>query len=95
MSFLDKARAAAEQARIKAQEGLDEVQTKRDLAQAYWNLGHATYELAAAGTISHPQLDPLIAQISELEGRPGSPGQGAPPTTPGQATDATPPQSPS
>jgi hypothetical protein len=68
MSFMDRAKAAAEQARIKAQEGLEEVQSKRDLAQAYWNLGHKTYELAATGAISHPELDPLIAQIRGLEG---------------------------
>ncbi|HZU59651.1 MAG TPA: hypothetical protein VE983_01730 [Solirubrobacteraceae bacterium] len=74
MSFLDKAKAAAEQARIRAQEGLEEVQTRRDLAQAYWNLGHKTYELANAGAISHPELDPLIAQIGELESREGGGG---------------------
>jgi hypothetical protein len=90
MSFLDRAKAAAEQARMKAQEGLGEVQTKRDLAQAYWNLGHKTYELAAAGTISNPELDPLINQIRELEGH----SSAAPTSTPEQATDTTPPQTP-
>jgi hypothetical protein len=72
MSFLDKAKAAAEQARIRAQEGLEEVQAKRDLAQAYWDLGHKAYELATRDAISHPELDPLIAQISELEHRNGT-----------------------
>jgi hypothetical protein len=87
MSFMDKAKAAAEQARLRAQEGLGEVQAKRDLAQAYWNLGHKAYQLAAAGTIAHPELDPLVAQISELEGDGGSQAA-APPTTP--TTQATP-----
>jgi hypothetical protein len=93
MSFLDKAKAAAEQARIKAQEGLGEVQAKRDLTQAYWNLGHKAYELAAAGAISHPELNPLIAQISELEGGSSSSGSSGP-AAPEQATDTTPPQTP-
>jgi hypothetical protein len=87
MSFLDKAKAAAEQARIRAQEGLEEVQAKRDLAQAYWDLGHKAYELASRDAISHPELDPLIAQINELEHRNGTvpPEAGAAP-----ATDAPP-----
>jgi hypothetical protein len=73
MSFIDKAKAAAEQARIRAQEGLEEVQTKKELAQAYWDLGHKAYELASQGAISHPELDPLVQRISMLE-KPGGPG---------------------
>ena len=39
MGFLDKAKAAAEQAAAKAKEGVEDVQTKRELSQAYNELG--------------------------------------------------------
>ena len=69
MSFMDRAKAAAEQVRAKAQEGVEEVQTRKELAQGYWDLGHKTYELASAGAVSHPELDPLVQRITELLAR--------------------------
>jgi hypothetical protein len=39
MGLLDKAKAAAEQAAAKAKEGVEEVQTKRELGQAFNELG--------------------------------------------------------
>jgi hypothetical protein len=100
MSFLDKAKAAAQQAAEKAREGagqaaakgreaIDDVQTARDLTAAYGDLGHKAYELASAGTISHPELEPLVQRISELEAHASTGAE-----QPEQATDATPPQSP-
>ena len=106
MSFMDRAKAAAEQMRAKAQEGVEEVQARKELAQAYWDLGHKAHELASRGEISNPELDPLVSRITELLDReehgtgPGSaappspPPETAPATEPEQATDATPPQTP-
>src|ERR671936_2439177 len=67
MGFLDKAKAAAEQAASKAKEGVQDVQTKRELAQAYGELGQKTYELVASGAVSHPDLTPLVDKISALK----------------------------
>jgi len=67
MGFMDKAMAAAEQAATKAKEGVEEVQSKRDLAQAYNDLGRLTYSLASTGEITHPQLSHLVSRISEME----------------------------
>ncbi len=67
MGFLDKAKAAAEQAAVKAKEGVEEVQAKRDLSQAYGDLGRAAYRLVSAGEISHPELLPLAERVSRLE----------------------------
>ena len=95
MGFLDKARGAAEQAKVKAQEGVEGLQAKKELTQAYWDLGHKTYHLAVQGAVSNPELDPLIQRIRELEAGDGSPG--APSGAgfePEQATESTPPQSP-
>ena len=77
MGFLDKAKAAAEQAKVKAQEGVEQVQAKKETTQAYWDLGHKAYQLASSGAISHPELEPLVQRISELEASDGSGTQGA------------------
>ncbi len=63
MGFLDKAKAAAEQAAAKAKEGVDDVQSKRELGQAYSELGKTAYELIESGEISHPRLDPIALRI--------------------------------
>jgi hypothetical protein len=90
VSFIDKAKAAAQQAANKVQEGIDDVQTSRDLNAAYGDLGRKAYELASAGALSHPELEPLVQRINELE----SHHTGGAATQPEQATDTTPPQSP-
>ena len=69
MGFLDKAKAAAEQATAKAKEGVEEVQAKRDLAQAYGELGRTTYGLVRSGELSHPQFGPIVERIQALEDR--------------------------
>jgi hypothetical protein len=100
MSFLDKAKAAAQQAGAKVKEGadqaaakgreaIDDVQTGRDLNTAYGDLGRKAYELASSGAISHAELQPLVERISELEAHASTEA-----SQPEQATDATPPQSP-
>ena len=66
MGFLDKAKAAAEQAATKAKEGVQDVQTKRELSQAYGELGQKTYELVSGGELSRPELAPLVDKISAL-----------------------------
>ena len=86
MSFMDRAKAAAEQVRARAQEGVEEVQARKELAQGYWDLGHKAYELASAGTLSHPELDPLVARITELLDRDEAGGPAAPPSQPGPGT---------
>ena len=67
MGFLDKAKAAAEQAASKAKEGIEDVQTKRELSQAYNELGQKTYELVSSGALSHPDLTALLEKITALK----------------------------
>lgn len=67
MGLLDKAKAAAEQATAKAKEGVEDVQTKRDLGQAYTELGRTTYGLVESGEISNPQLTAIVDRIRGLE----------------------------
>jgi hypothetical protein len=69
MGFLDKAKAAAEQAATKANEAVGDVQTKRELAKVYGELGEKTYALADSGTISHPELQPLVERARGLHAK--------------------------
>lgn len=67
MGFLDKAKMAAEQATTKAKEGIGEVQTRRELGQAYDELGKLTFELADSGELSNERLDGLVERIRTLK----------------------------
>ena len=67
MGFLDKAMAAAEQAAMKAKGTAEELQTKRELGQAYGDLGRKTFELVEAGTLSSPDLDSLVERVRTLK----------------------------
>jgi hypothetical protein len=71
MGFLDKAKAAAEQAAARAKEGVDDVQTKRELGQAYSDLGKTTYELIAAGDLTDSRLEADAEKIRGLRERIG------------------------
>jgi hypothetical protein len=69
MGFLDKVKQQAEQATAKAKDAAADVQTKRELSQAYGELGQKTFDLASAGTISNPELDPIVERIRSLKAK--------------------------
>ncbi len=69
MSFLDKAKAAAEQAATKAKQGVEDVSNKRELGQAQQELGRVAYELVKRGEISHAELTPLAERVTEIEAK--------------------------
>ena len=69
MGFLDKAKATAEQVAQKAKEGVEDVQLKRDLGQAYGDLGKAAFSLIESGELSHASLEPAAARIRELNAK--------------------------
>jgi hypothetical protein len=69
MGFLDKAKAAAEQAANKANEAVGDVQTKRELTKVYGELGEKAYELADSGAITHADLQPLVERARELNAK--------------------------
>lgn len=63
MGFLDKAKQAAEQAAAKAKEGVEDVQAKRELSQAYTELGKQAHELVEKGELAHAGLDDAVARV--------------------------------
>ena len=69
MGLLDKAKAAAEQAAAKAKEGVEDVQTKRELSQAYGDLGRLAFDLVERGELSNHQLDALADKVRTLEAK--------------------------
>jgi len=69
MKLLDKAKAAAEQAAVKAKEGVEDVQTKRELNGAYVELGTTTFELVESGQIDRAELTPLVEKIKTLKAK--------------------------
>jgi hypothetical protein len=72
MGLLDKAKAAAEQAAAKAKEGVEDVQTKRELSQAYNDLGKTAFELIESGDISHPRLEASAGKIRAITAADGA-----------------------
>jgi len=69
MGLVDKLKAGAEQTAIKARETAQEVQTKRELSQAYSDLGKTAFSLADRGEISHGELTAGVDHIRELQAR--------------------------
>ena len=71
MGFMDKVKASvksgAEQAATKAQEELERLQTRRDLGQAYTDLGEKAFELADRGDLSHAELGGLVDKVRTLK----------------------------
>jgi hypothetical protein len=66
VKILDKAKAAAETAAAKAKEGVEDVQAKRELGQAYDELGKIAFELIGSGEISHARFEPVVEKIKGL-----------------------------
>lgn len=66
MGFLDKAKAAAEQAATRAKEGVEEVQSKRNLAHAYEELGRTAFDLIDEGQIAHDRMTALADEIRQM-----------------------------
>jgi hypothetical protein len=69
MKLLDKAKQAAEQAATKAKEGVEDVQTKRELNAALGELGSKVFDLVEAGDLAKPELDELVAKIRTLKAK--------------------------
>ena len=63
MGFLDKAKDAAEQAASRAKEGVEDVQTKRNLTHTYEELGRTAFDLIEEGQISHDRMTALADEI--------------------------------
>ena len=64
--FLDRLKDASVNVAQATREGIETFQTKRELSQAYGDLGRKTAELVESGAVTHPDLAPLVERIGEL-----------------------------
>jgi hypothetical protein len=85
MGLLDKVKAGAEQAASTAQKQAQIVATKRELSQAYSDLGKTAFGLVDRGEISHGDLVAGVDHVRELQGRLGGDAGAA---TDGSSSDA-------
>ena len=85
MGLLDKVKAGAEQAASTAKRQAQIVETKRELSQAYGDLGKTAFALAGRGEISHGDLAAGVDRITELQARLNSDGDAAPEHASGEA----------
>lgn len=94
MGFLDKAKAAAEEAAARVQEGVEDVQAKKDAYQGYSELGREAYRLIEAGEVSHPRLNEIADRIRAAEAKSG-PGSATAPASETPPASDVPPAMPS
>jgi outer membrane murein-binding lipoprotein Lpp len=80
VSLFNKAKQAAEQAAAKAREGVEDVQQKRELSQAYNELGKTAFELLESGEISNARLEAPAAKVRTLNEKIAAPPAGAAPS---------------
>lgn len=66
MSLLGKVKAGAEQAAAKARGEVEELQTKRELNQAYSEVGKKALELVDRGELSHAEIAGLVERVHTL-----------------------------
>ncbi len=78
-SFLNRLKDATNTVATKAREGVEELQLKHELSQAYGELGRRTVELVRSGAVSHPELTAEVEKIralkAQLEAEPAEPAQ--------------------
>ena len=71
MGFMDKVKATvrsgAEQAATKAQEEYERMQTRRELSEAYEDLGVKAFDLAERGDVSHADLSADVERVRTLK----------------------------
>jgi hypothetical protein len=90
MGFLDKAKAAAEQATARAKEGVEDLQTKRDLGAAYGDLGRIAFDLVEKGELQHADLTGPVETIRALRAKAESDGSAESAATASQGPPAMP-----
>ena len=65
--FLNRLKEATANVAQMTKEGVETLQVKRELSQAYGDLGRKTAELVSSGAISHPELTEAVTRIGELK----------------------------
>ena len=84
MGLLDRVKANLQETATLAKEGIEDLQTKRELGQVYGELGRKAFDLMEAGELSHPALQELATRVrtlkAELEAETAAASAPAPPS---------------
>jgi hypothetical protein len=91
--FFDRLKGATANVAQMTKEGVESVQLKRELGQAYGDLGRKTEELVGSGAIAHADLAEPVARIAELKERLAALSE-SDEETPSMPDDAPPPAAP-
>jgi hypothetical protein len=90
-SFLNRLKDATNVVATRAREGVEELQLKHELSQAYSDLGRATAGLVESGAISHPDLSESVEKIralkAQLEAKAAEPSETAEPSDPSKPAE--------
>ena len=65
--FFDRLKDATANVAQMTKEGVETIQVKRELSQAYGDLGRTTADLVESGALSHPELTEPVTRIGELK----------------------------
>jgi hypothetical protein len=80
-SFLNRLKDATSVVAARAREGVEDLQTRHELSQAYGDLGRRTAELVESGAVSHPELGERVEKIRALKAElEAQPAEGSEPT---------------
>ena len=66
-SFLNRLKDATNTVATRAREGVEELQTKHELSQAYGDLGRTTAGLVESGAVTHPDLTAAVDKIRDVK----------------------------
>ena len=67
--FFDRLKDATANVAQMTKEGVESVQVKRELGQAYGDLGRKAEELVGSGAVTHAELTEPVARIAGLKER--------------------------
>jgi hypothetical protein len=80
---VDRLKDATAVVATRAREGVEELQTRHELSQAYGELGRTAARLVESGALSHPELTAQVEKIrtlkAQLEAAPTEPAEPAAP----------------
>lgn len=65
--FLDRLKDATGVVATKAREGIEDLQTRHELSQAYSDLGRTTADLVESGAVTHQDLVASVEKIKALK----------------------------
>ena len=93
--FLNRLKEATANVAQMTKEGVETLQVKRELSQAYGDLGRKTADLVESGAISDPELTEPVTRIGELKAQLAAAGESESEDAPAaSAPDEAPPAEP-